>query len=144
MLHPILTLGYNGVYVGGRCRGVTFGYGKLNSLFIGGGVAKSLLHQPNRHWHRLALQLGYSVLRPQQHIYKCWRSHQQQSSWRSADWVRGFTTIKDNSLQRPHQTVCAVTNLSSMKQRLLDKFPDTLSDSLSHEWRQRIKFVNEH
>ena len=31
----------------------------------------------------------------------------------------------------PHQTVGAVTTLSSMKQSLLDKFPETLSDSLS-------------
>ena len=31
----------------------------------------------------------------------------------------------------PHQTVRSVTNVESMKQKLLDKFPETLSDSLS-------------
>ena len=31
----------------------------------------------------------------------------------------------------PHQTVRSVATVESMKQRLLDKFPDTLSDSLS-------------
>ena len=31
----------------------------------------------------------------------------------------------------PHQTVRAVSSLESMKQKLLEKFPDTLSDSLS-------------
>ena len=31
----------------------------------------------------------------------------------------------------PHQTVRAVSSIESMKQKLLEKFPDTLSDSLS-------------
>ena len=31
----------------------------------------------------------------------------------------------------PHQTVCAVSSFASMKQRLLEKYPDTISDSLT-------------